>query len=37
MYLGGRAQRHVPQRVIKLILGVILLFVAGNYLVGGIR
>jgi uncharacterized membrane protein YfcA len=37
MYLGGRAQRHVPQRIIKLILGVILLFVAGNYLVGGIR
>jgi uncharacterized membrane protein YfcA len=37
MYLGGRAQKHVPQRIIKLILGLILLFVAGKYLIGGIQ
>lgn len=32
MYLGARAQKHVPQRLIKLALGLAILFVALRYI-----
>jgi uncharacterized membrane protein YfcA len=32
MYLGARAQKHVPQRLIKLMLGLIILFLAIKYI-----
>jgi len=34
MYLGARCQRFVPARVIKAILSVCLVFVAGKYIIG---
>jgi uncharacterized membrane protein YfcA len=33
MYLGARAQRYMPQRAIKLIVALALLFLAGTYIV----
>lgn len=32
MYLGARCQKHVPQRSLKLLLGVLLMFLAGHYI-----
>ncbi len=32
MYLGARAQKHMPERVIKLILSMVILLVAGKYI-----
>ena len=32
MYLGARFQKFVPQRVIKLLLGVLIVFVASQYI-----
>ncbi|GAB4388794.1 MAG: sulfite exporter TauE/SafE family protein [Thermodesulfovibrionales bacterium] len=32
MYLGARAQKHVPQRLIKLMLGLAILFLAARYI-----
>lgn len=32
MYLGARAQKHVPQRLIKLMLGIVILSVSLRYL-----
>jgi len=32
MYLGARCQKHVPQGWLKLLLGVLLLFLAGHYI-----
>jgi uncharacterized membrane protein YfcA len=34
IYLGARLQKHVPARVIKVLLAAILLFVAGRYVLG---
>ena len=34
MYLGARCQKFIPARVIKLVLCVCVLFVAGKYIVG---
>lgn len=33
MYAGARLQKHVPQKFLKLMLGAIILFVAGSYIV----
>lgn len=33
MYLGARLQRHVPQAALKLLLGVMIAFLAAQYLV----
>lgn len=33
MYLGAKCQRHVPERVIKLGLGLVIFIVAGKYIV----
>jgi hypothetical protein len=33
IYLGARCQKFVPQRYIKLILGVIILYLAARYIV----
>lgn len=32
MYLGARLQKYVPQKFLKLILGVLITFLAGNYI-----
>lgn len=32
MYLGARCQKHVPQRLLKLLLGVLLMFLAAHYI-----
>lgn len=32
MYLGARCQKHVPQRLLKLLLGGLLIFLAGHYI-----
>jgi len=34
MYAGARTQKHVPARVIKAILCICILFVAGKYILG---
>ena len=31
MYFGARCQKHVPQRTLKLLLGVLLMLLAGHY------
>jgi len=36
MYLGGRAQIYVPQRIVKFVLGAILLGLALRYILGGL-
>jgi uncharacterized membrane protein YfcA len=33
MYLGARFQKFVPQKFIKIILGVLILFVALKYII----
>ena len=33
MYLGARLQRHVPQAVLRLLLGVMIALLAAQYLV----
>lgn len=33
MYLGARAQRYVPQKFIKIMLALVILFVAASYIV----
>ncbi|NLI83764.1 MAG: sulfite exporter TauE/SafE family protein [Deltaproteobacteria bacterium] len=33
MYVGARLQKYVPQKYLKLILGLIITFLAGNYIV----
>ncbi len=33
MYLGARAQRYLPEKLIKIILSVIILFLSGRYIV----
>jgi uncharacterized protein len=33
MYLGARAQRFVPQKIIKMLLGLIILFLALSYII----
>jgi uncharacterized membrane protein YfcA len=33
IYLGARAQRFLPEKLIKLILTILLLFVSGNYII----
>lgn len=33
MYLGARAQKRMPERVIKLILAIVILLVSGKYIV----
>lgn len=37
MYLGARAQKFMPARFIKLILAGVILFLAGNYILGYFR
>ncbi len=37
MYLGARTQKYVPAKVIKIILAAILLYLAGNYIIGFFR
>jgi uncharacterized membrane protein YfcA len=37
MYLGARFQKYVPQKIIKVMLGVLILFVAGKYIYQYIR
>jgi uncharacterized membrane protein YfcA len=32
MYCGARLQKFVPQKFIKLILGLIIVYVAGRYI-----
>jgi uncharacterized membrane protein YfcA len=34
MYCGARLQKHLPAKVIKWMLAAVILFVAGNYLLG---
>lgn len=34
MYCGARLQKHVPARVIKVMLAIVILFVAARYLMG---
>ena len=34
MYLGARLQKYIPAKVIKWLLGIIVLFVAGKYVIG---
>ena len=31
MYCGARLQKHMPQKFIKIMLGIMLLFLAANY------
>jgi len=31
MYFGARCQKHVPQKTLKLLLGLLLMFLAGHY------
>ncbi|GAB6183433.1 sulfite exporter TauE/SafE family protein [Thermodesulfovibrio hydrogeniphilus] len=33
MYLGARTQRHVPQKYIKLILGLVIIYIARRYII----
>lgn len=33
MYLGARTQRHVPQKYIKLILGLVIIYIAIRYII----
>lgn len=33
MYLGARAQKHVPQRYIKIVLGFIIVYIALRYII----
>ncbi|MBI5101523.1 MAG: sulfite exporter TauE/SafE family protein [Nitrospirae bacterium] len=33
MYLGARTQKFMPQKAIKLILGVLILYVSGSYII----
>lgn len=37
MYLGARAQKFVPAKIIKMILAAILLYLAGSYMIGFFR
>lgn len=37
MYLGARFQKHVPQRIIKVLLGLIILSVSGRYILQFLR
>jgi len=37
MYLGARTQKFVPAKIIKIILAAILLYLAGNYIIGFFR
>jgi uncharacterized membrane protein YfcA len=32
MYLGARSQKYVPQRILKLGLGLLIVFLAANYI-----
>jgi uncharacterized membrane protein YfcA len=32
MYFGARFQKHVPQRTLKLLLGLLLMLLAGHYI-----
>jgi hypothetical protein len=34
IYLGARIQKHLPARLIKLILGIIMVIVSGKYIMG---
>ncbi len=34
MYCGARAQKFVPAKIIKLILALLILFLAANYIIG---
>ena len=34
MYLGARTQKFVPAKIIKVMLTLVILFVAGNYIIG---
>jgi len=36
MYLGARAQKHMPQRFIKVMLGALILGLSLKYIIGGI-
>jgi uncharacterized membrane protein YfcA len=33
IYLGARFQKYVPQKLIRLLLGIIILFIAANYII----
>ncbi len=33
MYCGARLQKFVPQKLIKVMLGLLIIFVAGRYIV----
>ena len=33
MYMGARLQKYIPQKYLKLILGIIITFLAGSYIV----
>ncbi|MBF0459430.1 MAG: sulfite exporter TauE/SafE family protein [Nitrospirae bacterium] len=33
MYLGAKTQKHVPQKIIKLALGVVIVFLAAKYII----
>ena len=34
MYVGARLQKYIPQKYLKLILGIIITFLAGSYIIG---
>ncbi|WP_420264785.1 sulfite exporter TauE/SafE family protein [Candidatus Magnetominusculus dajiuhuensis] len=33
MYLGAKTQKHIPQKIIKLALGAVIVFLASNYII----
>lgn len=37
MYLGARFQKHVPQKTLKILLGALLLYLAGHYIVSSLH